>query len=226
MQQPLGKVEPKQPSWNKSKVEPKLMSPLMQLLGKVELLAFIENRYQAEDEEEKKEKRDIYTALIECVVTQGHTSTAKAMTIELLPSTMPYADVATMAFHLSLQLQTLERKGYSLLFWQAADILWINQEFYLLANLTQLVPLLRKKPEQLLLTYPQGLPFPIAACAPEVLQMKALPFITHRSCSYYSLALMCLRQVNLSLVALQGTKLFYFLERCLKEDLLERYCYF
>ena len=196
-------------------------------LGKVELLAFIENRYPAEDEAERAIKSDIYTALLECVMAQVETGTGTHMhSVEPLPLVMPYADVATMAFQLSQQLETLERRGYSLLFWQAADILWVHKQFYVLANLTQLVPLLRKKPEQLLLTYPQGLPFLTAACAPEVRRMQALPFLTHRSCSYYSLALLCLRQVNLSLVTLHGTKLYYFLERCLKEEPSERYCYY
>ena len=151
---------------------------------------------------------------------------AKAKAPEPLPLTMTLNEVETMAKHLSLQLQVLESLGYSLLFWQAADILWMNKQFYLLADLTHLVPLHKKNFDQIVLTYPTVFPLPKSECAPEVLQMKALPFITHKSCSYYSLALLCLAKLNLSLAempdVLHGTKLFYFLERCLKEEPSER----
>ena len=150
----------------------------------------------------------------------------KDMSPEPLPLTMTFSEVETMAKHLYSQLQLLESRGYSLLFWQAADILWINKQFYLLADLTQLVPLQKKNFDQIVLTYPTVFPLPKRECAPEVLQMKALPFITHKSCSYYSLALLCLAKLNLSLAemphVLHGTKLFYFLERCLKEEPVER----
>ena len=145
---------------------------------------------------------------------------------EPLPERMSFDEVETMARHLSFQLQILEDHGCSLLFWQSADILWLNKKIYLLADLTQLVPLHKKIPTQLVLNYPAIFPLPKRECAPELLQMKALPFITDKSCSYYSLALLCLAKLNLSLEEfqgqLQGTKLFYFLERCLKEEPSER----
>jgi hypothetical protein len=145
---------------------------------------------------------------------------------ESLPEVMSLAEVETMAQHLSWQLQALERRGCSLLFWQAADIWWVNKKCYLLAVLEQVVPLHKKTPEQIMLTYPAIFPLPQAVCAPELLKMNVLPFVTHKSLSYYSLALLCLQKVNLSLTELQGTKLFYFLERCLREEPSERCLYF
>jgi hypothetical protein len=133
-----------------------------------------------------------------------------------------------MAYHLTLQLQFLEEQGMTLLFWQRQDILVIGDgKMYLLANLSQLVPLSEKESNKLVLKYPAIYPFPTECCAPELLTLTELPFITHKNASYYSLALLCLQVLklsapNLSLEELQGTKLFYFIERCLKERVL---CY-
>jgi hypothetical protein len=138
--------------------------------------------------------------------------------------TMDYASTERMAFQLSLQLQSLEEKGYSLLFWQASDILVIEKQIYLLANLSQIVPLQKKDTSQLVLNYPAIVPFQRDICAPELLTMSSLPFITNKSASYYSLALLCLKVLNLSLDDLHGTQLFYFLDRCLNSEPSERYC--
>jgi len=143
------------------------------------------------------------------------------------PLTPPldYPALEQLAFQLTLQLQVMEAHGFTLLFWQPSDILQMNsdsQTIYLLANLSQMVPLHEKDPTQLVLVYPTVYPLPAAYCAPELLKMAALPFRTHRSASYYSLALLCLRLGQLSLAKLEGTKLFYFLERCLKAEPSER----
>ena len=162
-----------------------------------------------------------------------------------LEKTLPYSEVETLAFQLTLQLQLLEARGFSLLFWQPSDILHIRSEpirsqpirsepirsepirseninLYILSNLSQLVPLDKKDRKQLVLIYPTVYPLPSECCAPELLKITALPFLTQRSASYYSLALLCLKRLNLSLDKIEGTKLFYFLERCLKEDPSER----
>jgi len=172
------------------------------------------------------EGEELYAKFIELVQQENSIDMDMNIAQEPLPLSMTFSEVETMAKHLSSQLEILESLGYSLLFWQAANILWINKEFYLLADLTQRVPLHKKNLTQLVLNYPAVFPLPKRECAPEVLQMKALPFITHKSCSYYSLALLCLAKLNLSLAempdVLHGTKLFYFLERCLKEEPVER----
>ena len=119
----------------------------------------------------------------------------------------------------------MEAHGFTLLFWQPSDIMQIHnssQTIYLLTNLSQIVPLKEKDSTQLVLVYPKVYPLPADYCAPELLKMAVLPFITHRSASYYSLALLCLRLCHPSLAKLEGTKLFYFLERCLKAEPSER----
>ena len=186
------------------------------------LLDLIAKEHMDTDTEHKDtEHMDIYTEFIDLLIKQTGNMQQSVITTPL-PAQLPYSEVEILAQHLTLQLHALERRGYSLLFWQPEDIWLVNNTFYLLVNLTHLVPLRRSQPLQLFLAYP--LILPKAACAPEVLEMTALPFIAHRSCSYYSLALLCLQQLNLSLESLQGTKLYYFLERCMKENPEERRC--
>ena len=161
---------------------------------------------------------------------------------KLCKETLDFAEVEVLAFQLSLQLQALEARMQTLLFWQPSDLLVIqlpkaSRKLYLLANLSQMVPLNKKTPTQLVLVYPTVYPLPKENCAPELLQITSLPFLTHRSASYYSLALLCLRLLKpldepttldepatLDLAAINGTKLFYFLERCLHIDPEERMC--
>jgi len=172
------------------------------------------------------EGREIYTEFITILLNQfigAHSITWKRST---LGQVLELAELETMAFHLSLQLHACEMRGFTLLFWQPSDILVMQattgETLYILAGLTQRVPLDKKDQTLLYLVYPTVFPLPCEWCAPELLKMDMLPFLTHRSASYYSLALFCLSRINLSLAKLEGTKLFYFLERCLKNEPSER----
>ena len=153
-----------------------------------------------------------------------------------------FPEVEALAFQLSRQLQLLEARGYTLLCWQPSAILVVTFQYrttlyakttlyarttlYVLADLSQYVPLYKKDRSYLILVYPTVFPLPTAVCAPEVVKMDMLPFITHKSASYYSLALLCLHAGNLSLANLTGTKLFYFIERCMQPNPKERsLCY-
>jgi hypothetical protein len=151
---------------------------------------------------------------------------AEPLAEHLVKPHMKYNEVETMAFHLSLQLQVLEEKGYSLLFLQASDVVILDEQLYLLSNLEQLVPLNKKDIKQIVLNYPTCYPFPKEVCAPEVLKMSALPFVCSKSACYYSLGLLCLKVLHMSLEDLRGSKLFYFLERCLKDEPKERWLTF
>jgi hypothetical protein len=170
------------------------------------------------------DNREMYTAFLAMLMNQTQTTVFTGERIRLdQMATMPYPEVETMAFQLSLQLHYLEELGFTLLFWQPSDILILQtpkQKLYILANLTQRVPLDRKKPTDLVLIYPTVFPLPKERCAPEVLKMNVLPFRTHCSASYYSLALLCLLYIALD--EIKGSKLFYFLERCLQVEPNER----
>lgn len=146
---------------------------------------------------------------------------------------MDYADVEKMALHLSLQIKDLEYKGHSLLFIKTQDILLINpsdkkeNQMYVLADLIQLLPLTDKNPLQMMIIYPEDINE--ENVAPELLTIDQLPFYVHRSACYYSLALLCLKCMKINSLAeaddLKGTKLFYFLERCLIKDPEDRTCF-
>ena len=169
------------------------------------------------------DNREIYTEFISRLSNQCHIHNSNVV-ISKLDDKMEYPEVETMAFHLSLQMNYLEEQGFTLLFWQPSDILILHdgadKYMYLLANLAQMVPLDKNNRNELVLIYPKVYPLPQERCAPELLKMNALPFRTHRSASYYSLALLCL--LHLSLDQIQGSRLFYFLERCLEEEPKER----
>ena len=144
-----------------------------------------------------------------------------------------YDEIETMAIQLSHQLGLMEKHGFTLLFWQPADIICINQTYYFLANLQNLVPLNKNNKTQLILAYPvEKMESEITAAsamqfiAPELQTINQLPFLTHRAASYYSLGLLCLNASFQSLEELQGTKLFYFIERCLHKDPATRVCFY
>jgi hypothetical protein len=151
-----------------------------------------------------------------------------------LDTIMTFAEVEDLAGQMAAHLAALEARGWTLLFWQPSDlsilsVKALNKKQYVLTNFSQLVPLCKKDPTQLVLVYPAVYPLPPERCAPELLKITALPFITHRSASYYSLALLCLEllaPIEVGLEELRGTKLFYFLERCLLADPRERRCFY
>ena len=151
-----------------------------------------------------------------------------------LDTIMTFTEIEDLAGQMAAQLAALEARGWSLLFWQPSDLSMLpfkdsNKKQYVLSNFSQLVPLCKRDPTQLVLVYPAVYPLPSERCAPELLKMTALPWMTHRSASYYSLALLCLEllaPLGLGLEDLRGTKLFYFLERCLLADPRERRCFY
>jgi hypothetical protein len=177
------------------------------------------------------EHREMLEACIKSVLThyEKDIETTVLLGSGPLGSTMDYSDVERMTFHISRQLEILEAHGFSLIFLQPSDILEIQLKeitFYWLANLSQMVPLHDKDRTQMVIVYPTIFPLPKERCAPELLKMNVLPFITPCNASYYSLALLCLQMLNLSLADLEGTKLFYFLERVLKREPSERWCFY
>ena len=153
-----------------------------------------------------------------------------------------YDEIETIALHLSLQVKILEKRGFTMLYLQSEDIIRIRingnenkrgRDFdfyiYLLADLNQMVPLDKQNYNIFVLNYPKVYPFPKNVCAPELHNISMLPFTTHHSAIYYSVGLLCLHLLkgqNLSLTNLRDTPLFYFLERCLKKEPLDRMCLF
>jgi hypothetical protein len=146
---------------------------------------------------------------------------------------LSYYELETCALHLSLQLKVLERMGWTLLFWQPSDIRIVNKQFYLLVNLQQVVPLHKPDPFYLKLRVP--FIFDAEVVAPELLQLTEIPCMIARSASYYSLGLLCCRlwvggdgvgSGGKSLADLNGTRLDYFIQRCMVAVPKQRVCQF
>lgn len=150
-------------------------------------------------------------------------------------SKLDYPRTEKMAFNLSLQLKELENMGFTLSYWTPADILVVNDSSFLLGNLHNFVKLDIPNSFNITLNYPiiyndgsNHIDYQEKSVmiAPEILKMDGLPFITHRSASYYSLGKLCLHCIDHSLAELAGTKLFYFVERCMLEPIEQRSCLF
>ena len=180
-----------------------------------------------EEEEYYYEKREIFRKIYAyegIELTEDLILKATHIAPLFLGSEPVYQPIETMAIQLLFQLAVLEKHGFTLLFWQPSDISIVNHTYYILNNLQYLVPLHKKNKTQLILNYPisQSGEF----IAPELKTMQRLPFLTHRSASYYSLGLMCLTMSQYSLEELAGTKLFYFIHRCLQPEPAKRSCVF
>lgn len=176
----------------------------------------------------KDKHKDLYIKFIITLIEQHNVTDSIcadsicADSINILDnSSFSYKQVQDIAFQLSLQIHILEQLGFTMLFLQKSDILVItikDKLFYFIANLSQIVPIYNKSPDYLILKYISVSSFPQNVCAPEIYHAKSLPFITHKTAVYYSIGLLCLKLLNLSLNNLKGTKLFYFLERSMNSD--------
>ena len=143
---------------------------------------------------------------------------------ELIP--MDYNQVENMIRQVGLQLEVLllkYKKG--ILYLNVEDIIVIDRSFFFLRGLENVIGLQK---EELLITYPLKIEKADEQfIAPELKQKmaeKVLPFKTSLTGVYYSLGKLCLYCLQLEdLETLNGSKMYYFLERCLKVDPTERY---
>ena len=138
-----------------------------------------------------------------------------------------YPHAVSLVLCLGAQLEELSNgidgEKYGVLFFNLNDIIIIDNTWYLLTNLSNVLPLTKEnsielyKPIQL-----NGF------MAPELENVKTLPVTVSHSCAYYSLALLTLHVMNLveeyhGLDTIMGSRLFYLLERCLKKNPKERH---
>lgn len=158
----------------------------------------------------------------------GLTLGAKTLTPlkALLP--MDYGQVERLILHLGLQMQVLQAEQKGICGFTLEDIMVLNGDFFFLAGLQQVISIKKKESRLLAFTYP--VKFSETAkelLAPELrekLAAKVLPFTTSISVGYYSLAKLCLKCLALEeqLEALQGSKMYYCFERCLRIEPAER----
>lgn len=139
---------------------------------------------------------------------------------------LDYADGLRLALCLGAQLAELsgneERLGekYGVLFFNINDILVIDKDWYLLTNLSKVLPL--SEENQLVLQHPIPLD---GFLAPELVGANTLPLVAEPSCAYYSLALLCLQALGLNdddIDRLMGSKMYYLLRRCLERNPMNR----
>ena len=151
---------------------------------------------------------------------------------------MDYDEVELLILHMGLQLLVLNNYKKGVFFLNLNDIIVIDHAFFLLGSLDHVLDQYKSdqykldQQEQLILSYPLKIgKADEQFLAPEVKseKIKELPFIMSNTVGYYSLAKICMYCLfpydndNKQLSPLTGSKMYFFLERCLKTDPTERY---
>jgi len=137
---------------------------------------------------------------------------------------MSYDKVEQLILHLGNQMMLMSDNNLGLLFFNLESILLLDDAYFLIADLTFMVPMNSR--EQLTLNYPlkmEGL------LSPELEHVTALPVIVSITSTYYSLGLLCMACLGLGLAkdtimnTIMNTKMYFFLQRCLQSDPNKRY---
>ena len=170
----------------------------------------------------------IYTSFITTLLKNINNITINNITINNITPPLSVDDTTILAQHLCLQLNILESTyNKSISFIQLSDITVINNNnnnnIFIISNLENSVNMHNNT--DILLICPST-NFNDKTCAPELLNIKILPFITHKSTSYYSVGLLCLHVLNMHIDEIKHTPQFYFLSRCLNKNPQMRKCLF
>tara|TARA_B110000305_G_C19298761_1_gene568037 strand:- start:365 stop:1090 length:726 start_codon:yes stop_codon:yes gene_type:complete len=205
------------------------------ILNNKTIVPFDKDKHKDKHKDESSILLNINDKAKHLVITANKIIPLTSIILQKDHSNLDYSRAEKMAFNLSLQLKELENMGLTLSYWTPADIIVVNDSSFLLGNLHNLVKLDIPNSFNIRLNYPiiyddgsNHIDYQekSAMIAPEILKMDGLPFITHRSASYYSLGKLCLHCIDHSLAELAGTKLFYFVERCMLEPIEQRSCLF
>jgi hypothetical protein len=140
-------------------------------------------------------------------------------------SAMEYEEVEQLILDIGLQSMVLGTYKKGIFFLNLQDILVIDKKFFLLRDLTYVLDITNK--EKLLLSYPMKInKSDQRFVAPELekgLESKVLPFYASITVGYYSLAKICIHCLALSALSdglgpIKGSKMYFFLQRCLAEE--------
>ena len=134
-----------------------------------------------------------------------------------------YQKSLRLAICLGEQLTALAEVGYGITHIDPEDIMVINENWYLLTNFDNIAQLNDNKSTIKILSPISDSKF----SAPEIKNIKTLPVEIDQSCSYYSVALLCLYVLGLTqdskdIQRLFPSSLFFLLERCLHKEPKER----
>jgi len=177
---------------------------------------------------------DIHTELVSSLVDNGWTGKWELKgdkiilfnthgTLHDKKKHLNYHHGLQLAMCLAVQMAALAAINKGVLFFSDKDITILDDEWYLLSNLDNIVPIVNEN--TVMLSHPisfQGF------LSPEIKNISELPFKTNISCSYYSMALMVIDAlgINPNLDQIAESKLYYFLTRCLEENSENRFILF
>ena len=136
---------------------------------------------------------------------------------------LDYSEALRLAMCLGMQLASLVSFNKSILFFDEADISVIDNDWYIITSLDKMVPLVAK--DTVMLARPIAFK---GAIPPELHDVKSLPVKTNISSAYYSIAKLTLQSLGIenSLDPIEGSSLYFFMERCLQTDPAKRYFLF
>tara|TARA_B100000902_G_scaffold385930_1_gene427911 strand:+ start:1670 stop:2227 length:558 start_codon:yes stop_codon:yes gene_type:complete len=135
---------------------------------------------------------------------------------------LDYYEALRLAMCIGINLASLVPLNKSILFLSLDDIYVIDQDWYILSSLEKLVPIISKN--TVMLT--RSISFK-GYLAPELKNIKSLPFKTNITSIYYSLAALIIEALAIdNLSPLAGSKLYFFLQRCFFINPEERYFLF
>jgi hypothetical protein len=177
---------------------------------------------------------DIHTELVSSLVDNGWTGKWELKgdkiilfnthgTLHDKKKHLDYHQGLQLAMCLAVQLAALVSINKGVLFFSDKDITILDDEWFLLTNLDNIVPIVNNN--TIMLSQPISFH---GFLSPEIKNISELPFKTNISCGYYSLALMVIDAlgINPSLDQIAESKLYYFLNRCLQENPDNRFILF
>jgi len=144
------------------------------------------------------------------------------LTERLKKKPLTYYEALRLSMCMGMHLASLIPLNQSIFFFSTNSIYIIDEDWYILLE-PALVPIVSDN--NVILTYPIAFK---GELAPEQKNISSLPFKTNISCAYYSLANLVVKalDINNDLDRLAGSKLYYFLKRCLVDEPSKRFFLF
>lgn len=134
-----------------------------------------------------------------------------------------YNDALQFVSCMGIIISSIVPYNKSFLFLSLEDITVIDNEWYIINNVDKLVNIIDD--DNIVLETP--IKITERLLPPEIKNINTLPFITNVSCIYYSIALLTIYCMNITLDSdlneIYDTKLYYFLKRCLLKSPEKRY---
>jgi hypothetical protein len=176
-------------------------------------------------------KHLIHTSHIDYDTNTFFFSAETVLPLNALVNTFTYNQCIELIDDLSKQLFYIRKKGFAPYGFDITDILTIDGTFIFCS--TQYLLPLDEENEAIIFTYPINRPY---FSNPEVFKLTSLPTEINHKCGYYSLGLLIvflllktkldqieqIEQIENVLVPLYNTKIYWFLKRCLDEDVYNR----